>query len=63
MATQIDVPVADTSVDVTDPVGAGKSLILGAVGFTILFAMIAAGRTVWNSIADQTDRADRVEVF
>lgn len=50
MASKIDVPVADESVDLTDPVGSAKTIALMAVGFAVLMIAFTFGQDLAQQV-------------
>ena len=62
MATDIPMPGTGQSVDPTDPMGAGKTLLMLALGFGLTAGVASAGVSLWNRAADQTDRFDEINL-
>lgn len=44
MATQVDIPVTDDTVNLTDPADVGMSFLMLIVGFVILFTSAGLGQ-------------------
>ena len=60
------IPVVDERYDLTSGSGAmntAKTALGGAVGFAMLFGIVAGGRALWNRASETTDRVSTVEVF
>lgn len=45
---EITVPVVDEKLSTSNPSGSLKTFVMGSIGVAVLFAMIAAGKFVYN---------------
>lgn len=54
MATEVDIPGTDQDVDLSDPVGSVKSLLMA--GFAFMLAIVAGvlGQRMYNLVANST---------
>lgn len=61
MPTKVDIPGTDQDVNLSDPVGSVKSLVMA--GFAFMLAIVAAvlGQKMYNAVASTTSVADEVE--
>lgn len=63
MTVKAKVPVFDESIDPTDPVGAGKTLLGMVMGVFALLAAFGVGRALFNRASQETDQVSEVEVL
>ena len=64
MATKVDIPGTDNSVDFSDPGGAAKTIVMTIVGFSIAAAAASLGVKLWNKVAENTpDQLQTVDVI
>lgn len=64
MASKIDIPGTDNSVDPTDPMGALKTIALTVIGFMIAAGAASAGVKLWNQVAKNTpDQFQQVDLI
>ena len=57
------IPVVDETYDLSDPAGTGKTALSGIIGVTMMLAIFAAGRSVFNRLSRQTDALNEVELL
>lgn len=64
MATKVDIPGTDNSVDLSDPMGATKTIGMTVLGFGIAAGAAALGVKLWNKVAENTpDQLQTVDVI
>ena len=63
MVLKGSIPVLDESYDLSDPSGTAMTAASSVVGVTMMLAIFAAGRTVFNRLSQETDALDEVEVL
>lgn len=57
------IPVVDQEYDLSDPAGTGKTALSGVIGVTMMLAIFAAGRSVFNRLSQETDALNEVELL
>lgn len=64
MAAKVEAPVTGTEVDVSDPIGSGRSVLMGVLGVALMIGIARGGQRVYNMIARNTPNAiPEAEVF
>ena len=57
------IPVLDESYDLSDPSGTAMTAVSGIIGVSMMFAIFAAGRSIYNRLSQETDAVNQVEVL
>jgi len=66
MPVKGEIPVIEQDYDLTSADGAvstGKGVISGVLGISMLFAIVAAARTLYNRASEEVDTVNEIEVF
>lgn len=63
MATKIDIPGTDNSVDPTDISGTAKTLVTTILGFGIAAMAASLGVKLWNRVSQTSDSLSEIEVL
>ena len=63
MATEIDIPGTEESVDPMDPAGTVKTLITTILGFGLAAMAASLGIALWNRVSETSDQFDEIEVI
>ena len=63
MATEIDIPGTEESVDPMDPAGTVKTLVTTILGFGLAAMAASLGIALWNRVSETSDQFDEIEVI
>jgi len=63
MATKIDIPGTDNSLDPMDLSGSAKTLVTTILGFGIAAMAASIGVRLWNRISQSSEQLNEIEVL